>query len=94
MTQLITHAYTPMMNVDGMSEQDVRQALKDLLQEAFMKDQQLVELKVGITKLDDMLVKLLDLFIAEKYSKLHAEMKPMAEYLQEQRAAKTARKVH
>lgn len=94
MTQLITHAYTPMMNVDAMSEQDVRQALKDLLQEGFAKDQQLIQLKIGSHKLNDMLVKLLDLFISENYSKLHAEMKPMAEYLQEQRAATAARKVH
>lgn len=94
MSEVITHAYTPLMNVDAMSEQDCRQALKDLLRAGFAKDQQLIELKVGCQKLDDMLVKLLDLFISEKYSKLHAEMKPMAEFLQEQRAAAAARKVH
>lgn len=94
MTDLITHAYTPMMNVDAMSEQECRAALKDLLQEAFAKDQQLIELKIGCQKLDGMLVKLLDSFIAENFSKLHADMKPMAEYLQEQRAAQAARKVH
>jgi len=94
MSGVITHAYTPMMNVDAMSEQDCRQALKELLQDGFAKDQQLIELKVGCQKLDGMLVKLLDLFISERYSKLHAEMKPMAEYLQEQRAAQAARKVH
>ncbi|WP_275629837.1 hypothetical protein [Pseudomonas sp. 273] len=94
MSGVITHAYTPWLNVDAMSEQECREALKDLLQEAFAKDQQLIELKTGSHKLNDMLVKLLDLFISENYSKLHAEMKPMAEYLQEQRAAKAARKVH
>ena len=94
MSGVITHAYTPLMNVDAMSEQDCRQALKDLLKDGFAKDQQLIELKVGCQKLDGMLVKLLDLFISENYSKLHAEMKPMAEYLQEQRAAKATRKVH
>lgn len=94
MSGVITHAYTPLMNVDAMSEQDCRQALKDLLQDGFAKDQQLIELKVGCQKLDGMLVKLLDLFISESYSKLHAEMKPMAEYLQEQRAAQAAGKVH
>ncbi|MDF3845768.1 hypothetical protein P3W55_29015 [Pseudomonas citronellolis] len=94
MSGVITHAYTPWLNVDVMSEQECRAALKDLLQEAFAKDQQLIELKIGSHKLNDMLVKLLDLFISENYSKLHAEMKPMAEYLQEQRAAKAARKVH
>lgn len=94
MTAVITHAYTPMMNVDAMSEQECRAALKDLLQEAFAKDQQLIELKTGCHKLDGMLVKLLDSFIAENFSKLHADMKPMAEYLQEQRAAMAARKVH
>ncbi|WP_236175559.1 hypothetical protein [Pseudomonas pseudonitroreducens] len=94
MSEVITHAYTPLMNVDAMSEQDCRQALKDLLQDGLAKDQQLIELKIGCHKLDSMLVKLLDSFIAENFSKLHADMKPMAEYLQEQRAAKAARKGH
>ena len=94
MSGVITHAYTPLMNVDTMSEQDCRQALKDLLQDGFAKDQQLIELKIGCQKLDGMLVKLLDLFISERYSKLHAEMKPIAEHLQEQRAAMAARKAH
>lgn len=94
MSQVITHAYTPLMNVDAMSEADCRQALKDQLRDGFAKDQQLIELKVGISKLDGMLVKLLDSFIAENYSKLHADLKPMAEYLQEQRAAAAGRKVH
>ncbi|HBO2530119.1 TPA: hypothetical protein L4H98_006285, partial [Pseudomonas aeruginosa] len=45
--------------------------------------------------LDRMLVKLIDLFIAGDFSKLHAELQSMAAYLQEQRAAqKSARKVH
>ncbi len=65
MSEVITHAYTPLMNVDAMSEQDCRQALKDLLQNGFAKDQQLIELKIGCHKLESMLVKLLDLFISE-----------------------------
>ncbi|ALU48231.1 TPA: hypothetical protein NI607_006335 [Pseudomonas aeruginosa] len=92
---VITHAYTPLMDVDAMSEEDCRLALKDVLQDGFAKDQQLVELKTGIHKLDRMLVKLIDLFIAGDFSKLHAELQSMAAYLQEQRAAqKSARKVH
>ncbi|HBO4968172.1 TPA: hypothetical protein L4W40_006203, partial [Pseudomonas aeruginosa] len=42
---VITHAYTPLMDVDSMSEEDCRLALKDVLQDGFAKDQQLVELK-------------------------------------------------
>ncbi|HHZ7908908.1 TPA: hypothetical protein ACWL5W_002790 [Pseudomonas aeruginosa] len=92
---VITHAYTPLMDVDSMSEEDCRLALKDVLQDGFAKDQQLVELKTGIHKLDRMLVKLIDPFIAGDFSKLHAELQSMAAYLQEQRAAqKSARKVH
>lgn len=41
-----------------------------------------------------LLVKFLDLFIAENYAKLHAELRYHAENLQEQRAAKAAKKVH
>ncbi|MDV8139139.1 hypothetical protein ACM7LD_35270 [Pseudomonas aeruginosa] len=92
---VITHAYTPLMDVDAMSEQDCREALKDVLRDGFAKDQQLVELKTGIHKLDNTLVKLIDLFIAGSYSKLHAQLQDMAVYLQEQRAAsKSARRVH
>lgn len=98
MNAVITHACTPMMNVDALSEQECREALKDLLKDAFAKDQQLIELKISIHKLDGMLVKLLDSYIAESFSKLHADMKPMAEHLQEKRAeikaAASARKVH
>ncbi|MDE8660743.1 hypothetical protein PUL39_030325 [Pseudomonas aeruginosa] len=59
---------------------------------ASQKDQQLVELKTGIHKLDRMLVKLIDLFIAGDFSKLHAELQSKAAYLQEQRAAQKSRK--
>ncbi|WP_242532324.1 hypothetical protein [Pseudomonas aeruginosa] len=69
---VITHAYTPLMDVDAMSEQDCREALKDVLRDGFAKDQELVELKTISHKLDSMLVKLIDLFIAGHFSKLHA----------------------
>ncbi|MNO72101.1 hypothetical protein D3C76_630360 [compost metagenome] len=95
MNGVVTHACTTLMNVDALTEQQCREELKRALDEGFMKDQQLIELKVGIHKLDGMLVKLLDLFIAGNFAKLHADMKPMAEYLQEQRAAaKAARRAH
>ncbi|MFG9328103.1 hypothetical protein ACEP1W_19230 [Pseudomonas aeruginosa] len=95
MSNVITHAYTPLMNVDAMSEEDCRQVLKDVLRDGFAKDQQLVELKAGIHKLDNTLVKLIDLFIAGNFSKLHMQLQDMAVYLQEQRAAsKSARRVH
>nr|WP_242481565.1 hypothetical protein [Pseudomonas aeruginosa] len=42
---VITHAYTPLMDVDAMSEEDCRLALKDVLRDGFAKDQKMVELK-------------------------------------------------
>ncbi|MGC3514571.1 hypothetical protein ACPTJI_07365 [Pseudomonas aeruginosa] len=91
---VITHAYTPLMDVDSMSEQDCREALKDVLRDGFAKDQELVELKTISHKLDSMLVKLIDLFIAGHFSKLHAELQCMAVYLQERRAQQSARRAH
>ena len=53
-----------------------------------------MELKTISHKLDSMLVKLIDLFIAGHFSKLHAELQCMAVYLQERRAQQSARRAH
>ncbi|HHR0444947.1 TPA: hypothetical protein ACSXXW_000946 [Pseudomonas aeruginosa] len=91
---VITHAYTPLMDVDAMSEEDCRLALKDVLREGFEKDLELVELKTVSHKLDGMLIKLIDLFIAGSFSKLHTELQCMAVYLQERRAQKSTERMH
>lgn len=90
MTQLITHACTTLMNVDVLTEAQCRAELKNLQAQSFDKDLQLVDLKQKATHLDDLLIKLCDLFIEENFSKLHAEVGRMARYLQEQRAAAKA----
>lgn len=84
---VLVHACTTLMNVDALTEAQCRKELKELQAAAFSKDLMIIELKTQAAKLDGHLIRLLDLFIAENYSKLHAAMKPMAEHLQEHRVA-------
>lgn len=77
-----------------LSDQEVRLLAEEAMAKLFRQDQQIYQLKMTQNKLNQLLVKLLDLYIAENYSKLHSEMRYLAENLQEQRAAKAARKVH
>ena len=93
MNQLITHACTTLMNVDALTEAQCRAELKNLQAQSFDKDLQLIDLKQKTAHLDGLLVKVCDLFIAENFSKLHAEVERMAKHLQEQRAARAAGKV-
>ncbi|MCY1266042.1 hypothetical protein D9M68_437540 [compost metagenome] len=94
MNGVVTHAGSTLLNVDALTEQQCRQELKRAQGEGFAKDLQIIELKRNYAAIERLLVRLLDHFINENFSKLHADMKPLAEHLQEQRAAKTARKVH
>lgn len=77
-----------------LSEQEIRLVAEEAMDKLFRQDQQIYQLKVNQNRLNQLLVKFLDLFIAENYAKLHAELRYHAENLQEQRAAKTAKKVH
>lgn len=78
-----------------LSDQEVRLLAEEAMAKLFRQDQKIYQLQVNQNRLNQMLVKLLDLFIAENYAKLHAELRYHAENLQEQRAAKAAaRKVH
>lgn len=77
-----------------LSDQEVRLLAEEAMAKLFRQDQQIYQLKMTQNKLNQLLVKLLDLYIAENYSKLHSEMRYLAENLQEQRAAKAARKVY
>ncbi|MCY1291385.1 hypothetical protein D9M70_405710 [compost metagenome] len=95
MSGVVTHAGTTLMNVDALTEQQCREELKSLMAQAFGKDLLINDLKTERAKLDALLVKLVELFIAEKYSAVHDELRRMATHLQEQRAAaKAARRVH
>jgi hypothetical protein len=89
---VVTHACTTILDVDALSEVQCRKELKELQAKAFGKDLLIIDLKTAAAKLDGHLIRLLDLFIAENYSKLHAVMKPMAEHLQEVRAAQITAK--
>lgn len=82
------------VNLAQLSDQEVRLLAEEAMAKLFRQDQQIYQLKMTQNKLNQLLVKLLDLYIAENYSKLHSEMRYLAENLQEQRAAKAARKVN
>ncbi|MEZ1436943.1 hypothetical protein ACTORR_24000 [Pseudomonas sp. SAR267] len=69
-----------------------RQELCALAEEAINKlsrqDEQIYQLKAYQVQHNNLLVKLLDLFIAGNYAKIHSELRYLAEKLQEKRAAK------
>lgn len=95
MNQVTVQVPITLIKTEYLSEQEVRTLLDEALLQVFQKDQQIYELKRSRRQIDRLLLKLLDLFIAGNYSKLHAELKLMAEYLQEQRAAQAAaRRMH
>lgn len=98
MKQLITHACTSLMNVDSLTEEQCREELKNLQDLSFGKDLQIIHHKGAAVRLNTMLERLCDLFIEEKFSKLHAELHDLSVFLQEKRAenkaAAAARNVH
>lgn len=82
-------------HLSQLSDQEVRVLAEEAMTKLFRQDQKIYQLQVNQNRLNQLLVKLLDLFIDEKHAKLHSEMRYLAESLQEQRAAKAAaRRVH
>jgi hypothetical protein len=71
------------------------QELCALAEEAISKlsrqDEQIYQLKAYQVQHNNLLLKLLDLFIAGNYAKIHSELRYLAEKLQDQRAAKAVR---
>ncbi|WP_457958299.1 hypothetical protein [Pseudomonas aeruginosa] len=99
---VITHAYTPLMDVDAMSEEDCRLALKDVLRDGFVKDQQMVELKTvnhtlnqQLNHANNILVQLARLQLAGETEAVQEEMQRLAAYYQQQKTAqRAARQMH
>ncbi|MDF3932968.1 hypothetical protein [Pseudomonas citronellolis] len=75
-----------------LGDQEVRVLAEEAMAKLFRQDQKIYQLQVDQNRLNQLLVKLLDLFIADNFSKLHSEMRYLAENLQELRAAKAAAK--
>ena len=98
MKQLITHACTSLMNVDSLTEEQCREELKNLQELSFAKDLQIIHHKGAAHRLNAMLERLCDLFIEEKFSKMHEELHGLSAFLLEKRAeikaAAAAGKVH
>lgn len=95
MSQATVQVPITLIKTEYLSEQEVRTLLDEALLQVFQKDQQIFELKRSRGKIDRLMLKLLDLYIAENYSTLMSELRAMAEYLQEQRAAQAAaRRMH
>ncbi|MDI6672327.1 hypothetical protein QMA79_21135 [Pseudomonas aeruginosa] len=99
---VITHAYTPLMDVDAMSEEDCRLALKDVLRDGFAKDQQMVELKTinhtlnqQLKHANNILIKLAELKLAYQHEAYEAELEQLAAYYLHLKAEQqTAGSVH
>ncbi|ARG85409.1 TPA: hypothetical protein ACHTJ0_006244 [Pseudomonas aeruginosa] len=99
---VITHAYTPLMDVDSMSEEDCRLALKDVLRDGFAKDQQMVELKTinhtlnqQLNHANNILIKLAELKLAYQHEAYEAELEQLAAYYLHLKAEQqTAGRVH
>ncbi|HGJ8963844.1 hypothetical protein APB07_22500 [Pseudomonas aeruginosa] len=83
----------PTLQVPKELSQLSHQELCALAEEAISKlsrqDEQIYQLKAYQVQHNNLLVKLLDLFIAGNYAKIHGELRYLAEKLQEKRAAKT-----
>ncbi|HBP5712226.1 TPA: hypothetical protein L6B33_24075 [Pseudomonas aeruginosa] len=92
---VITHAYTPLMDVDAMSEEDCRLALKDVLREGFEKDQLIVQLKQQAHHANNILIKLAELKLAYQHEAYEAELEQLvACYLHLKPEQQTAGSVH
>ncbi|MDD2105676.1 hypothetical protein [Pseudomonas asiatica] len=82
----------PTLQVPKKLSQLSHQELCALAEEAISKlsrqDEQIYQLKAYQVQHNNLLVKLLDLFIAGNYAKIHGELRYLAEKLQEKRAAK------
>ncbi|PBJ94719.1 hypothetical protein CMV24_14775 [Pseudomonas plecoglossicida] len=82
----------PTLQVPKELSQLSHQELCALAEEAISKlsrqDEQIYQLKAYQVQHNNLLVKLLDLFIAGNYAKIHGELRYLAEKLQEKRAAK------
>lgn len=82
----------PTLQVPKELSQLSHQELCALAEEAISKlsrqDEQIYQLRAYQVQHNNLLVKLLDLFIAGNYAKIHGELRYLAEKLQEKRAAK------
>ncbi|WP_025129699.1 hypothetical protein [Pseudomonas sp. PH1b] len=95
MSDTIVHACSTLCNPDLLDDQQVRAELKRMNDELFSKDQQIIQLKAYVHKLDSVLVRLAKLQIAGNFCDTHHELQRLAAYYeQQQKAAQSVRQVH
>lgn len=84
---------TPLVHKDlsQLSRQELCALAEEAINKLSRQDEQIYQLKSYQVQHNNLLVKLLDLFIAGNYAKIHGELRYLAEKLQVQRAAKAAR---
>lgn len=71
-----------------LSHQELCALAEEAISKLSRQDEQIYQLKAYQVQHNNLLVKLLDLFIAGNYAKIHGELRYLAEKLQEKRAAK------
>lgn len=74
-----------------LSHQELCALAEEAISKLSRQDEQIYQLKAYQVQHNNLLVKLLDLFIAGNYAKIHGELRYLAEKLQDKRAAKAAR---
>ncbi|AHZ79993.1 MULTISPECIES: hypothetical protein [Pseudomonas] len=81
---------TPLVPKDlsQLSHQELCALAEEAISKLSRQDEQIYQLKAYQVQHNNLLVKLLDLFIAGNYAKIHGELRYLAEKLQEKRAAK------
>jgi hypothetical protein len=94
MSEVIVHACSTLCNPDRLTDQQVREELKRATDELFSKDLQLIELKAQVHALNNILVKLAELQVADRFEDLQSEMQRLAAHYQQQKAVQSARQVH
>lgn len=78
-------------NLSQLSHRELCALAEEAISKLSRQDEQIYQLKAYQVQHNNLLLKLLDLFIAGNYAKIHGELRYLAERLQEQRAAKAAR---
>lgn len=77
-----------------LSHQELCALAEEAISKLSRQDEQIYQLKAYQVQHNNLLLKLLDLFIAGDYARIHGELRYLAERLQDQRAAKAARRKH
>ncbi len=97
MTDSIVHAFSPQMNPDALTHDQLRREFLRQQEELFEKDLELVELRTQLVlldktaqRLDGLLTKVCELRLDNCWGDLYAEIDRMAEHYQQQKLRRAA----